>query len=299
MIQDHAASVRQRLLNLSKAKGESFQRILDRYVLERFLYRLSESRHAGDFALKGAALYHLWSEVAPRPTRDLDLLSWGDLEIPRLEEVFREICQIACPEDALIFDPGSVHGARIREDSPYQGVRIMVRGLLGSARVSLQVDIGFGDSTVPPLLEAIYPTLLGHPSPKVRAYQWETAIAEKLHAMVFLGLDNSRIKDYFDLWHLGTNHAFEAGTLFNAVRATFTRRDMPWPTELPDGLSDRFALYPGKQAQWESFLQKNGIQGAPELNEAVREIRGFLGPVLDAGPDGEILLGRWAEGRWI
>jgi predicted nucleotidyltransferase component of viral defense system len=295
---DVAASVRQRLLNLAKSKGDPFQRVLDRFVMERFLYRLSVSRYAGIFALKGAALYYLWSEVAPRPTRDLDLLAWGEPDIPSMEETFREICGIDCPEDALTFDPGSVQGSRIREGNPYKGIRVQVRGRLGTARVSLQVDIGFGDSVVPPLVEADYPTLLGHPVPKVRAYPWETAIAEKLHTMVYLGLDNSRAKDYFDLWHLAKDHTFDGEPMVLAVRATFARRAMPWPDGIPEGLSDRFGLDPDKQAQWQGFLRKSGISGAPPLVEVVQDIRGFLKPVLDAGADGAIGLGRWASGSW-
>jgi predicted nucleotidyltransferase component of viral defense system len=296
---DIAASVRQRLLNLAKSKGEPFQRVLDRFVLERFLYRLSVSRHAGAFVLKGAALYYLWNEVAPRPTRDLDLLAWGEPDIPLMEETFREICRIDCPEDALVFEPGSVQGSRIREDNPYQGVRMQVRGRLGTARVSLQVDIGFGDSVVPPLVEADYPTLLGHPSPKVRAYRWETAIAEKLHTITYLGLDNSRAKDYFDLWHLARDHAFDGEPLVMAVRSTFERRGMPWPTELPEGLSDWFGLDPAKQAQWQGFLRKSDIPGDPLLVAVVQDIRGFLKPVLDSGSEGRIGLGRWANGKWF
>jgi predicted nucleotidyltransferase component of viral defense system len=295
---DPAASVRQRLLNLAKDSGEPFQRVLDRFVLERFLYRLATSRHAGVFALKGAALYYLWNEVAPRPTRDLDLLSWGEPDIPSMEDVFREICQVGCPEDALLFDPDSVQGSRIREDNPYQGVRMQVRGRLGTARVNLQVDIGFGDAVEPPLVEAAYPTLLGHPAPQVRAYRWETAIAEKLHTMVYLGLDNSRAKDYFDLWHLARDHAFEGESLARAIGATFSRRTMPWPTGLPEGLSDRFGLDPLKQSQWQAFLRKSGVTGAPSLPDVIQEIRGFLHPILDSGPQDGGGLGRWSNGQW-
>lgn len=298
MKQDVAASVRQRLLNLAKATGEPFQRVLDRFVLERVLYRLSVSRYQGAFALKGAALYYLWGDMAPRPTRDLDLLAKGEPDIPRMEETFREVCQVGCPEDALELDPGSIQGSRIREDNPYQGVRILVRGRLGTARVSLQIDIGFGDSVDPPLLEATYPTLLGHPAPHVQAYQWETAIAEKLQAIVYLGLDNSRAKDYFDLWHLAMVHVFTGEALVSAVRATFARRSQEWPMGLPVGLSDRFGLDPVKQTQWRGFLHKSGIQGAPARLDAVQVIRGFLEPVLAEGPIGGIRLGRWSSMVW-
>ena len=293
-----AASVRQRLLNLSKSRGESFQRTLDRFVLERFLYRLSVSPHGDEFALKGAALYHLWSEAPPRPTRDLDLLAWGDPAIPLLEETFRGICRVACLEDGLIFDPDSVKGSRIREDKPYQGVRILLKGLLGTARVSLQIDIGFGDSVVPPLVEATFPSLLGHPEPRIRAYRWETAIAEKLHGIAMLGLDNSRAKDYFDLWHLAQAHVFESGILAQAIQGTFARRGMAWPPELPEGLSDRFGADPAKQAQWRGFLGKSGISDAPSLPEAIRGIRSFLGPILAAGPERSRALGQWSAGQW-
>lgn len=293
-----AASIRQRLLNLAKTRGETFQRVLDRFVLERFLYRLSTSPHGGGFALKGAALYHLWSEAPPRPTRDLDLLAWGDPAIPLMEETFREICRVECLEDGLVFDPEAVKGSRIREGNPYQGIRILVRGLLGKARISLQIDIGFGDSVVPPLVETSFPALLGHPEPRIRAYRWETAIAEKLHTMVFLGLDNSRAKDYFDLWHLAQDHSFEAAVLTKAIQATFTRRGMAWPKELPEGLSDRFGLDDAKLAQWRGFLGKSGILQAPALLEVIHGLQAFLVPLLEAGPESGRALGTWSGGQW-
>lgn len=298
MSPDLAASVRQRLLNLAKGGREPFQRVVDRFVLERFLYRLSASRHSCDFALKGAALYYLWNEEAPRPTRDLDLLAWGEPDIPLMEEVFRELCRIECPEDSLVFDADDVQGSRIRARNAYQGVRMKVRGRLGTVRVSLQVDIGFGDAVEPPLVEAVFPTLLGHPSPKVRAYRWETAIAEKVHTIVYLGLDNSRTKDYFDLCHLAMDHVFDGATLAQAIGATFTRRKTPWPTRLPDGLSDRYGLDPIKQTQWQAFLRKSGTLGAPCLADVIQTICGFLQPILDAGPDHGADLGQWSKGKW-
>lgn len=275
-----ATSIRQRLLNLSKARGEDFQRILDRFVMERLLYRLSVSPYRDHFLLKGAALYHLREEFTPRPTRDLDLMAWGDPSIAALEKIFREICEVACSEDGLVFESASVVGEQIREDNPYQGVRLMIRGTLGVAKVTLQVDVGFGDVVSPAPDESIFPSLLALPEPRIKAYRWGTAIAEKFQAMVYLGLENSRMKDFFDLWHLAQTHSFQAGVLRETMRATFERRGTPWPTEAPIALTERFSGDPQKQAQWKGFVRKSGLSIEPGLEEVVRAIHAFLWPLM-------------------
>jgi hypothetical protein len=221
-------------------------------------------------------------------------MTWGEPSITALVQVFREICQVICPEDGLTFQPDSITGERIREDNPYQGVRVMIRGTLGVAKVTLQVDVGFGDAITPEPEEAIFPSLLSLPEPRIRAYRWETAIGEKFQAMVYLGLENTRMKDFFDLWHLSQTHRFEAGTLRHTLQATFQRRVTPWPTAPPTALTDRFSGDPQKQAQWRGFIRKGGLESGPGLEEVVKAIHRFLWPLFES--DGIPPDWQWSQG---
>ena len=199
-IKNMEASVKQRLLNLSREKNEDFNFLLGRYALERFLFRLCRSEHGRDFVLKGAMLFHLRSAGVPhRPTRDLDLLSKGNPGIDRLAQLFRDVCGIESPEDGIVFQALTVRAERIKDDDEYLGVRLRIDASMGSARIPFQIDVGFGDAVFPnPQMEQLS-TLLDLPAPRLRVYPWEAVIAEKYHAIVELGLDNSRMKDYFDL----------------------------------------------------------------------------------------------------
>ena len=176
-----AASVRARLLNVSRGSGEDFTYVLTRYGLERLLARLGRSKHREAFTLKGAMLFRIWSPALHRPTKDLDLLGTGTPDVARLELVFQELCALVIDEDdGITFDPKSVRAARIREDAEYEGVRVNLTARLGSVRLQLQVDVGFGDAVTPDVTEVEFPTLLGAPPPKVRAYPRESVVAEKL-----------------------------------------------------------------------------------------------------------------------
>jgi hypothetical protein len=213
-----AASVRQRLLNLARTQKEDFQLVLTRYALERLLYRLGRSEHAGIFILKGAMLFQIWSNQRHRPTRDLDLLGRGESSIERFEQIFRDICQATVEDDALVFMADSVRGERIKEDQEYEGLRIRFEARLEHARISLQIDIGFGDAVRPAATKIEYPTLLDFPAPTVLAYRQPTVVAEKFQAMVALGIANSRMKDFYDLWVLARDFEFDGSTLCEAFQ---------------------------------------------------------------------------------
>lgn len=235
---DLTASVRQRLLNLSRARGEDFNLVLTRYALERFMYRLSRSSHGQKFVLKGAMLFPLWGGDARRPTRDLDLLGRGQNDVPSLEQTFREVLKTDVEPDGIMFLPESVRGERIREDEEYEGVRLRFEARLGAARVSVQVDVGFGDVVTPAAEETDYPVLLDFPAPRLLAYPRETAIAEKFEAMVKLGIANTRMKDFRDVWVLSREHSFDGVTLSVAISATFRRRGTSLPDGVPLALTD-------------------------------------------------------------
>jgi predicted nucleotidyltransferase component of viral defense system len=292
---DLAASVRQRLLNRAKERGDDFQLVLTWYGIERLLYRLSQSRHADAFILKGAMLFSLWSGEAHRPTRDLDLLGFGDARVSRVEEVMREVCQVPC-DDGLEFDLASVRGQEIRSPNEYDGVRIKLAGRLAGARVPLQVDIGFGDAVVPPPETIDYPSLLDLPPPRLRAYPREVAVAEKLQALVQLGMANTRMKDFYDLWMLARQFDFEGERVAQAIAATFERRRTPIPAEAPLALTSEFHADAAKLTQWRAFLRRGSVTEAPELATVVELIAVFVMPPAAAARAGGAFASRWQKG---
>ena len=267
-----AASIRARLKQHADARQQVFNLTLTHYGLERLLYRLSVSQHAHRYLLKGALLFSLWYDQPHRPTRDADLLGFGPDDVESAVAVFREIGSIEV-DDGLVFDVTSVKGSVIRKEAGYSGVRVDLLAALDGARIALQVDIGFGDAVTPAPKLVDYPVLLtGLPAPQLRAYPKYTVVAEKLHAVCLLGMANTRMKDYFDLWVLLTEGGLDAAELQRAVEATFARRKLALPLAVPMGLSDAFAQDAAKQRQWSAFLKKNQLQ-ALNLGETVALLR--------------------------
>jgi predicted nucleotidyltransferase component of viral defense system len=215
-----AASIRARLLTLAQSKGEDYQRVLGRFAIERFLYRLGGSSYRDRFVLKGAMLFTLWTGETHRPTKDLDLLGWGNSAISEIEKRIREICKMGA-DDGILFDAASVAGAKIKEDDEYDGVRVKFRAELAGARIPMQVDIGFGDAVQPEPELASFPVLLPMEAPVIRAYPREATIAEKFHAMVVLDIRNSRMKDFYDIWFMASTWSFDMASLRDAIVACF------------------------------------------------------------------------------
>ena len=276
-----SASVRDRLLNKARAEKLDYNLLLTRYALERMLYRLSISKQRDQFLLKGALLFDLWFDVPHRPTHDADFLGFGSAEIPHIEEIFRDICRIEV-EDGIAFQPDTVKAAEIRKEANYAGVRVTLLGMLDSARCPVQIDIGFGDAVVPGPDEVHYPVILGEmPEPHLHVYPRYTVVAEKLEALTSLGMLNSRMKDYFDLWILAKHSDFDGQILSRAVAATFDRRRTAVPTGVPIGLSDEFINDAQKGKQWQGFLRKNALDPM-SLATVVVDLRDFLMPVLAA-----------------
>lgn len=274
-----ATSVRARLLNVAKAQGVDFNQVLVRFALERILYRLSQSEHADRFLLKGALLFALWYDMPHRATRDADLLGFGASDLESVAQTFRDIASVSV-DDGIVFDPASVVAEEIRKDVEYAGARILISGELAKARCKTQVDIGFGDAVTPGPIDATYPVLLDDlPAPHLRTYPVYTVVAEKLHAIALLGMTNSRVKDYFDLSVLLEREALDADLLARAIKATFERRGMAVPTELPVALSDEFAHDTSRQALWQAFVKKNGLAPEP-LTSIVGRLRSGLEPAL-------------------
>lgn len=297
-----AHSVRDRLLKLARSRQEDFNFVLVRYFLERLLYRISRSPHEGEFILKGAMLFTVWSKHAHRATKDLDLLGSGTPDLGRLARVFREVAMLPVEDDGIVFDPARVRARRIKEDAEYEGVRVTLEGRLGSAKLALQVDVGFGDSVTPAPTTIDFPTLLPFPSPSIRAYARETVVAEKLHAMVDLGMANSRMKDFFDVWFLSTEFEFQREALANAIRATFERRQTPIPKEAPVALTEAFALDAAKRSHWSAFLGRSAVALGPKLTlpEVVAAIAQFLIPAMEEALSSGSVQATWPPGgQWI
>lgn len=304
-LQNVPASVRQRLLNLARRQGEDFQFVLTRFALERLLYRLSVSRYGERFLLKGALLLPVWSEEAYRPTKDLDLAVKDEISSDITSMIFRDLCLIQYPEDGLVFNPDSIRVTRIREIQPESeaGLRVQMIAALAAARISIQIDIGFGDAVTPGAIDIEYPTLLDHPAPRLKAYSRETVVAEKFQAMVYFGIANSRLKDFYDLSVLARNFDFSGRVLAQAIQATFQRRRTQVPAEDPVALSPELASDPGKQAAWRAFLRRIAktpkAADLPGFSEVCILLRGFLMPPSQAVASGEPFNDVWsASGPW-
>jgi predicted nucleotidyltransferase component of viral defense system len=270
-----ARSVHTRLVQHARDIGVDPNLILARYAIERFLYRLSCSSHADRFALKGALLLLVWLGETLRPTRDADLLGFGDLADDRLARIFQELCGLEVEPDAMIYLADTVTVRPIREEDDYGGRRVTLQSRLGSARLRVQVDVGIGDVVTPAAAWLDYPSLLDLPHPRLRVYSRSSVIAEKLHAIATLGARNSRMKDYFDLHVLREEGAVTASELKGAIQATFERRRTELPAGVPIGLSDELAQTQEKQAQWKAFLDTNRLD-APSFPEVVRAVRSLL-----------------------
>jgi predicted nucleotidyltransferase component of viral defense system len=292
------ASVRQRLMNLARARKEEFGLILTRFGIERLLYRLSQSEYRSVFVLKGALLFELWTNRPHRPTRDLDLAGRHGNTVAGMKNVFAEICAQPVESDGLAFDPKAVRAETIREELAYQGVRVRCLARLGNARIPLQVDVGFGDVITPGPVRLDYPTLLDFPAPRLQAYPRETVVAEKFHALVKLGLTNSRMKDFYDLWTLARDFEFDGRVLTQAVEATFRRQKTEMPAADPLPLTAEFAE--SKAGQWRAFLQKNGLEAeGATLERVTDDLQKFLLPPARAlAAKTKFALGWQARGPW-
>lgn len=272
-------SIRQRLLNIARQNGEEFQLTLDRYAVERLLYRLSISPYRDDFVLKGALLFRHWLDQSHRPTRDADFLGFGTPDPGRIATVVQTLCQVDV-DDGLVFDLSRMSVDAIRETARYDGLRVQLRARLGTATCVIQWDIGFGDAITPAPEEVQFDTMLEDvPSPVLWIYPRETTFAEKLEAIVVLGMGNSRMKDYFDLLSLIREARMAPASLAQAITATFARRATPLPAELPIGLTAAFALDKTKRLQWRAFLDRSRLE-APALEETVAEIAAVVSRVL-------------------
>lgn len=295
---DRGASVRQCLLNLARNQGVDFNRVLQRYAAERFLYRLSISTEVDRFTLKGAALLWVWAGRELRSTRDVDFLAAGAEGRAAIRTALVAICGIPCFQDGVIFDPATIRMDDIRDEQPYGGLRARIRGSLGAARLALQVDIGFGDVVTPERDVQDYPTLLDLPPPRLWTYPRETLVAEKLEAMVRLGAANSRVKDLWDISCLARRFAFDGETLRTAIDQTLRRRRTVFAGERPAALLPSYYENTTRTGRWQELQRQIGTDGdGPDrLAGAGEELRNFLGPVWDSLIEESTFTQTWPSG---
>ncbi len=279
---DLAASVSARLLNLAKKSGEDFQTLLTAYCFERFLYRLGKSSGKDRYILKGAMLLRLWSVSPYRATRDLDMLCTGESSHETVRKEIESICTMDVEPDGIRFSTEKFEIEDIRTEGENAGTRVKLEAYCGPARLSLQIDMGLGDSVWPVPGICRYPSLLDFPEPEILAYPREAVIAEKLDAIVVLGDSNSRIKDFFDIHYLASHFSFDRATLVRAIEGTFSQRRTPCPAETPFGLTQAYWSNSLRLSQIRAFSKRSHIQltDTPAEN-FIRLLQSFLLPLLD------------------
>ncbi len=279
-ISNVGASVRARLLQHSRIKNSNYQLLLTHYALERLLYRLSVSDQRDWIVLKGGMLIAVWRSEPWRPTRDINFLGYGEFNPTAVVEQFRSICSVDVPDDGFFFDVAGIKSSPIRNGTEKLGVRMKFNAFIDRARLPIRIDVGFGDVVTPRPIETEYPVLLDGPAPILQIYPPETVVAEKMAAIISHGMTNSRMKDFHDIWMIAETLAFEGAILSSAIQGTLTKSQTPWPLQMPDGLSDEYALE--REAIWQAFLARDNIDvSSASLLQVIKKIRAFLQPVFE------------------
>ncbi len=298
MPKNQAESVKGRLLKLARERKEDFNFILRQYVLQRLMYRLSVSEYVNDFLLKGGLLFWVWNEDFHRPTKDMDLLGFGSDDITLLKDKFLNIISIE-QDDGLFFDPTTLQAIEIKEDAKYQGIRITGRATLVKADIPYQIDIGFGDAVIPVESVTEIPAFLDDlPLPSLKIYPIESVLAEKFHAMVFLGLANSRMKDFFDIVTFASIMPLESVSLQSAIQATFNRRGTVFDEGQLSLFSKPFKTSKDKQMQWEAFIRKNSLVVKDDFSATLDRIQILVEPLYQRIATGQIESQVWNASRW-
>jgi predicted nucleotidyltransferase component of viral defense system len=300
MSSNPAELVRKQLTRIARETGRPFADVLRYYGMERFLYRLSVSPYGDRFVLKGALMLQIWQGESARPTFDVDLLGRIENSVAKTRETLRTVCQQEAEPDGVEFDPDTLRVQTIIEDAIYQGLRASFVGYLGKSRIPMRVDIGFGDVVIGASPDRQpYPTMLDAPAPALLGYSRESVIAEKLQVMAKLGLANSRVKDYYDIWSLSRQFDFDGQLLAEAVRRTFAQRDTEVPRQL-DGLTNAYPAQQDRAQQWTRFVERNELTHAPvELAQVMPYLRQFIGALVEALAEGDDFRSFWhAPGPW-
>ncbi|MFC1559054.1 nucleotidyl transferase AbiEii/AbiGii toxin family protein [Gemmatimonadota bacterium] len=299
-VRNIAHSIHQRLLNKAQQSDRPFNELLQYYAIERLLYRLSRSEYGDRFVLKGALLIATREAPMFRPTRDIDLMGRVSNSLDSVTAIFKEVCIQDVESDGIQWDIDRLSAERIAEEGMYEGVRVLIHGLLGNARINLHIDIGFSDEIIPGPSRLKYPVILDLPAPLIMGYSLESVIAEKFETMVRRGEVNSRIKDFYDIWFLAKHFDFIGSILTKAVSTTFSNRGTSMPVE-PVPLSSDMGQNEQKQKQWSAFRHRSRLKdGNEDFPSIIEEISVFLRPVVEAIVSGSQLDEQWqAPGPWL
>ena len=297
MSPDVAASIRARLLNRAKSQGIEFQHYLVRYASERFLYRLGQSEVRDRLVLKGGSLLSLWMDEPFRTTRDIDMLAFGENNEETIGDVIKIVCAVSCPEDGLQFDVDTLKISPIREGQVYGGQRATLMALLNNAKATVRIDFGFGDTVSPEQVRM--PTLIDDlPAPFLLVYPMVSVIAEKFQAMVHLGLSNTRMKDFYDIWALSESFDIDGAALLAAVASCFKSRDTAWTEEFPAPLTSEFYSDANIQVEWRRYAHRALLLETPpdSFEEVGHRMIALLKPIRDSSPSHESFKLTWIAG---
>lgn len=300
MSPDVAASIRARLLNRARSVGIEFQLYLVRYACERLLFRIGQSEFRDRLILKGGTLLSLWMPEPFRSTRDIDMLAFEENHDEVIGNVIVTVCAVPCPEDGLEFDVDTLKVSPIREGQAYGGQRATLTALLGNARATVRIDFGFGDAVSPE--DAVMPTLIDDlPAPSLLVYPMVSVIAEKFQAMVHLGLSNTRMKDFHDIWALSESFDVDGESLLAAVTDCFRTRGTPLTEEMPEVLKPEFYRDANIQTEWGRYCRVATLMEPPpaSFEEVGRRVITLLGPIRESIMSGESFTTSWVAGmRW-
>lgn len=282
-IKNYGKSIRARLLNVAKQEDVYYQTILTRYFQERLLYRISQTRYRENFYLKGGALMYAYERFAARPTLDIDFLGTHiSNDGKRIIEAFREICAVECEEDGVTFCAEKISAQNITEFKDYHGICLSIPVTMDTIAQMMTMDIGFGDVVTPHPVLLDYPLLLeGLPKASILAYSTETVIAEKMHAIIDLADQSSRMKDYYDLYHLLTSFKYDNTVLQEAINRTFENRHTSYNADTMFFRKD-FSNHPQMQVRWMAFLKKSTIKSSLSFPEVARWLQNTLKPYWEA-----------------
>ena len=276
-VKNITASMQARLKNEAERLGKPFAEILQYYAMERFLFRLSKTKYAAKFILKGGLLFYVWNIPLRRSTKDIDFRGYVVNSRENLFQIFREVIDESAPEDGIVFDPKSISIEELQIDAEYQGIRAKLTAHLGRSRIPIQIDIGFSDEVASKAESVNYPNILpGLKQVRLKGYPKESVVAEKFHAMVRHAELNSRLKDYYDLWLISKTFDFSGQSLRKAIETTFKKRDTELPIERPIALTFEFAAI--NQIRWENFLKKMNLESreSEDFVNIVEKIWPFL-----------------------
>ena len=256
-IKNYGKSVKEHLLNISRAEQYSSQLLISRYFQERLLYRLSVSSYKDKFILKGGALLYAHDGFQARPTLDIDFMAKNiSNDLANIEKIFQEICQIECKEDGVMFDFDTIETSEIAITKEYHGVRLSLLAHLDTAQQPISMDVGFGDVITPSPQQLTFPALIATaPSANILAYSLETVVAEKFQAMISLSLGNSRMKDFFDVYQILSRQALDSAILSDAIKATFANRGTEYKENHPL-FEESFFADSNRSMYWKGFLKR-------------------------------------------